>query len=309
MRIIFMGTPDFAVPSLRILVENGYEVVAVLTSPDKPTGRGLKMASSAVKIYAQSQGLTILQPEKLKNIDFLEQLKALKADLQVVVAFRMLPQVVWAMPSLGTLNLHGSLLPQYRGAAPINWAILNGETQTGITTFFLKHDIDTGDLLFQERIDIGSHQTAGELHDVMMEKGAALVLKTVQAIENKTAVRSPQKFNEPIIRHAPKIFKADCVIDWLANIHTIFDHIRGLSPSPTAFTYWNGLILKIYKSEKELGTHNIPIRSLILDRDTLKVAVGGGFIRLVSVQLEGRKCMPMADFLRGMQLNLPNMIG
>ena len=237
LRIIFMGTPDFAVTSLKILVENGYNIVGVITAPDKPAGRGQKIHESAVKKYAVAQNLTVLQPINLKCADNVQEIKDLNANLQIVVAFRMLPEVIWSMPELGTFNLHASLLPQYRGAAPINWAIINGEKETGVTTFFLQHKIDTGDIIAQEKVSIGENETAGELHDKLMDIGSKLVLKTVQQIENRTVTTQPQKENQEL-KEAFKIFKPFCKIDWSKPINEIHNHIRGLSPYPTAWTHF-----------------------------------------------------------------------
>ena len=232
-----MGTPDFAVPSLNILVENGYDVVGVITVPDKPAGRGQQIQESAVKKYATSKGLSILQPNKLKATQFLHQLQALNADIQVVVAFRMLPEAVWSMPHLGTINLHGSLLPQYRGAAPINWAIINGETETGVSTFFLQHEIDTGKIIFNHTITISKTDTAGSIHDKLMEVGASLVLKTIQAIEKNEYPQIDQAhLMTGNLKNAPKIIKEDCKIDWNNNCENIYNKVRGLSPYPTAFS-------------------------------------------------------------------------
>src|SRR3569833_2301463 len=238
MRIVFMGTPEFAVASLEALIEAGCNIVGVLTAPDKPAGRGQKVSESAVKQYANAHNIKVLQPEKLKNEQFLSDLRALNADLQVVVAFRMLPEIVWNMPPKGTINLHASLLPQYRGAAPINWVLINGEKESGVTTFFLKHDIDTGDILFTEKVTLTGKETAGELHDRLMAKGAGLLVKTVKAIESGRYTESPQEqLTEGVkLRHAPKIFKDDCKIDWTQPAQNIYNLIRGLSPYPTAFT-------------------------------------------------------------------------
>ncbi|MEO6133799.1 MAG: methionyl-tRNA formyltransferase, partial [Ginsengibacter sp.] len=239
LRIVFMGTPDFAVPSLRTLYEAGFDIAAVVTAPDKPAGRGLQLTESAVKKFAVEKNLKILQPEKLKNLEFIEALENLKADVQVVVAFRMLPEVVWNMPPLGTINLHGSLLPQYRGAAPINWAIINGEKETGVTTFKLQHAIDTGNILFQEKIKIEEDDTAGTVHDKMMKTGAQLLLHTLDelAAGNTSETRQPETdLTGEELKHAPKIFTETCEIDWNNNIDTTYNFIRGLSPYPTAFT-------------------------------------------------------------------------
>jgi methionyl-tRNA formyltransferase len=238
MRIIFMGTPQFAVASLDALIKAGSDIVAVVTAPDKPAGRGQKVNQSAVKQYADANGIKVLQPEKLKNPEFIQELEALKADLQVVVAFRMLPEVVWNMPPKGTINLHASLLPQYRGAAPINWAIINGEKESGVTTFFLKHDIDTGDILFTEKVTLTGTETAGDLHDRLMNKGAGLLVKTVKGIESGRYNEHPQEqLAEGIeLKHAPKIFKTDCLVDFNQPVEQVYNLIRGLSPSPTAYT-------------------------------------------------------------------------
>src|ERR1043165_9173853 len=246
LRIVFMGTPEFAVASLDALVNKGYNIVGVITAPDKPAGRGMKLQESAVKKYAVEKGLRILQPEKLKNPQFLDELKSLNADLQVVVAFRMLPEVVWNMPALGTINVHASLLPQYRGAAPINWAIINGEKQTGITTFKLKHEIDTGDILLQETINIGEDETAGELHDRMKEIGAQLLVKTIKGIADGSLKETPQPPGD--IKHAPKIFTETCHIKWNKSLNSIYNLIRGLSPYPGAFTLLDEKVLKIFKA-------------------------------------------------------------
>src|SRR5689334_22941625 len=250
LRIVFMGTPEFAVASLEALVRAGFNIVGVVTAPDKPAGRGMKMTESAVKKFAARKGITILQPEKLKDPVFLEELKALQADLQVVVAFRMLPEIVWNMPRLGTINLHGSLLPQYRGAAPINWAVINGDKETGVTTFKLKHEIDTGDILLQERMPIGDNETAGEVHDRMMELGAGVLVETVKGLSNGSLKETPQD-NSGVLRHAPKIFTATCRIDWNKPGEDIYNLIRGLSPYPAAFTDFEDKTLKIFRAEKE----------------------------------------------------------
>ena len=300
-RIVFMGTPEFAVASLDALVNAGFNIVGVVTAPDKPAGRGMKLTQSAVKQYAVQKGLNVLQPEKLKNPGFLEELKSLQADLQIVVAFRMLPEVVWSLPSMGTINLHGSLLPQYRGAAPINWALINGEKQTGITTFKLKHEIDTGDILLQERIDLDENETAGELHDRMKIIGAQLLVKTVQGIFDGKLKESPQ----PIItgeqlKHAPRIYTDTCRIDWNNPVNAVHNHIRGLSPFPGAFTTLNGKVLKIYSSVKEIVSHSLPHGEHQTDGKTFfKFAAQDGFILVKELQLEGKKRMEISEFLRG----------
>jgi len=300
-----MGTPQFAVTSLDALITAGCEIAAVVTAPDKPAGRGKKLTESAVKQYAVANGLKVLQPEKLKSPEFLEQLTALKADLQVVVAFRMLPEVVWNMPPKGTINLHASLLPQYRGAAPINWALINGESESGVTTFFLKQDIDTGDILFTEKVTLTGKETAGELHDRLMYKGAGLLVKTVKGIESGRYNEHPQsQLAEGVeLKHAPKIFKEDCLIDWNAPAESIFNKIRGLSPSPTAYTTLNDKSFKIYRAEYELTDPGVPAGNYITDNKTyLKFAAADGFVSLTEVQLEGKKQLNIAEFLRGVKL-------
>lgn len=295
-----MGTPDFAVASLRALVEAGYNIVGVITAPDKPAGRGMKMTESAVKKYAVETGLKILQPEKLKNPAFIEQLKLLNADLQVVVAFRMLPEVIWNMPPMGTINVHGSLLPQYRGAAPINWAIINGEKETGVTTFKLQHEIDTGNILLQDNIQIGENETAGELHDKMKEVGAHLLVRTIKQLTDGSLKETPQIKMEGGIKHAPKIFTETCKIDWDKSVDEIHNLIRGLSPFPGAFTYLNGKMLKVYKSKKEKSAHHFKNGSFVTDNKTyLKFVCNNGFIYLNDIQLEGKKRILIEDFLRG----------
>ena len=305
MRIIFMGTPQFAVASLDALIKAGSDIVAVVTAPDKPAGRGQKVSESAVKQYAVANGLKVLQPEKLKNENFIAELKALKADLQVVVAFRMLPEAVWNMPAKGTINLHASLLPQYRGAAPINWALINGEKESGVTTFFLKHDIDTGNILFTEKITLTGHEDAGELHDRLMNKGAGLLVKTVKAVESGRYNEHPQAqlAEGTELKHAPKIFKDDCRIDWTQPALSIYNKIRGLSPVPTAYTELNGKSLKVYASEYQLSEPAIQPGGFLTDNKTyLKVAAKDGFVLLKDIQLEGKKRMGIEDFLRGVKL-------
>ena len=304
MRIVFMGTPDFAVASLDALVRAGCNIAGVITAPDKPAGRGQTLKESAVKQYAKEKGLPILQPPRLKDYTFLNQLRALNADLQVVVAFRMLPEVVWSMSPMGTMNVHGSLLPQYRGAAPINWAIINGETQTGVTTFFLKHEIDTGDILFSEPVNIAPDETAGNVHDRLMEVGAELLVKTVHAIESGDYQEIPQDTIEGSeLRHAPKIFKDDCRINWSKPVKQVYNLIRGLSPYPTAFTQLQAKTLKIFKAEKEEITPNIQPGEFTTDGKTfLKFACMDGLISVTDVQLEGKKRMKIDEFLRGVRL-------
>jgi methionyl-tRNA formyltransferase len=306
LRIIFMGTPQFAVASLDKLYEAGYDIAAVVTAPDKPAGRGMQLTESAVKKYALEKNLKILQPEKLKDPVFIEELKSLKADVQVVVAFRMLPEIVWNMPPMGTINLHASLLPQYRGAAPINWAIINGEKQTGVTTFKLKHEIDTGNILLQEKIDISEKETAGSLHDKMMETGAELLLKTLDKLENgkleEIAQHSTffQHSTLATLHHAPKIFTDTCEINWNKNTDEIYNLIRGLSPYPAAFTFLREKKLKIFSAEKEINAElNEPGKIITDQKSFLKFSTNDGYISLKEIQLEGKKKMKIEDFLRG----------
>jgi methionyl-tRNA formyltransferase len=301
MRIIYLGTPEFAVPSLQILVENGYEVVAVVTAPDKPAGRGNQIQMSDVKKYALSQNLNILQPEKLKDPEFLETLKALKADLQIVVAFRMLPEVVWNMPPLGTFNLHASLLPKYRGAAPINWAIMNGEKETGATTFFLQHEIDTGNIIFQEKETIDFTDNVGTLYERLMHKGAKLVLKTVQAIEKGEVHTSPQLGE---VTHAPKIFRETCQIDWNKEHAEIHNFVRGLAPYPAAWTSLQGKNCKIYEisTEKSDIVAQGQIGDVYADGKKLAFFSKSGWIEINDLQLEGKKRMLVSEFLKGFRL-------
>ena len=303
MKIVFMGTPDFAVASLRKLVENGCEVVAVVTAPDKPSGRGLNVHQTPVKQYAVSQGIPVLQPEKLKNPGFLEQLSAYKADLQVVVAFRMLPEVVWKMPAKGTFNLHGSLLPQYRGAAPINWAVINGDTETGVTTFFIKQEIDTGNIIFVDKEPIHLHDNAGTVHDRLMERGANLVLKTVRAIESGSYPQLPQA-TDIELRPAPKIFKETCEIDWNQPAEKVHNFIRGLSPYPAAWTTLSGKMCKIYLSElTDIEAEEIPTGEVKTDGKTfLAFKCADKLLKIKEVQIEGKKKMGTEDFLRGFRL-------
>lgn len=306
MRIVFMGTPDFAVASLKKLVENNCEVVAVITAPDKPSGRGLQMHETPVKKYAVSQGIPVLQPEKLKNPEFLEELRSYKADLQIVVAFRMLPEVVWNMPPKGTFNLHGSLLPQYRGAAPINWAVMNGETETGVTTFFLRHEIDTGNIIFSEKFPISTNDTAGTVHDRMMEIGADLVLKTVRAIEGGEYPQIPQDF-EVELKAAPKIFKETCEINWNQSAEKIRNFIRGLSPYPTAWTTLQGKNLKVFSSSVNASLLNqyseTSIGDFITDgKHYLAFRCEDNFLEINELQLEGKKRMGVEEFLRGFRI-------
>ncbi len=297
MRIVFFGTPDFAVASLQRLVEQHYDIVAVVTAPDKPAGRGMQLQASAVKQYALATDLPVLQPEKLKDPAFIETLRQLNADLFIVIAFRMLPEVVWTMPPIGTFNLHASLLPAYRGAAPINWAIINGERETGLTTFFLKHEIDTGDILFQTKVAVPENMTAGELHDVLMHEGAALVVKTVDAIANKNYTLQNQV---GAIKHAPKLFKEHAKIDWAKPTASVYNLIRGLSPYPAAFTYLNDKVFKLYTVVKLLKPATEAAGTPVTDHKTyLRFATADGYIDCLEVQLEGKKRMPIKDFLAG----------
>ncbi len=307
LRIVYMGTPDFAVESLRTLVEGGYNVVGAITMPDKPAGRGYKIQYSPVKEYALSQNLPLLQPEKLKDPLFLEQLKNWNADLQIVVAFRMLPEIVWNMPRLGTFNLHASLLPQYRGAAPINWAIINGEKETGITTFFLTHEIDTGKIISQEKITITDTDNAGIIHDKLMCLGAQLVIQTVNDILNncvKSVAQETMIVQNQELKPAPKIFKETCKVDWNQTTKEIYDLIRGLSPYPGAWTELTtskGEIFnfKIFETEKIYQSHHLATGTPISDEKHLDISTKDGFIRLKTIQQAGKKRMSAEDFLRG----------
>lgn len=300
MRIIFMGTPDFAVASLAALLQAGEEVVAVVTTPDKPAGRGQKMHESAVKQYALQQGLPVLQPEKLKNPEFIAELQSYRADIQVIVAFRMLPEVVWNMPPLGTVNVHASLLPQYRGAAPINHAIIQGETYTGVTTFLLQHEIDTGHVLFSQRVEIGPQDTAGILHDKLMNAGAEVLLKTMNAIKNNDVHPVPQAQLEIAeLKTAPKIFKEDCKIIWNRPTDQVYNHIRGLSPYPAAYTLLNDKVLKIFETEKGLAIDKTPGGYVTDGKTFLAFATQDGSLSVNSLQLEGKKRMQIHEFLRG----------
>ena len=301
-RIVFMGTPAFAVASLSALLEAKMNVVGVVTAPDKPGGRGMQLQQSAVKQFALAHDLPLLQPEKLKAPAFFEALSAWKPDLQVVVAFRMLPEKIWSFPPMGTLNVHGSLLPQYRGAAPINWAIMNGEKETGVTTFQLQHAIDTGDILLQDRIAISAHMTAGELHDSMMIVGAQLLVKTLKGLIEGSIQSVPQSAvaEESQIQHAPKIFTKDCEINWELPVQTIHNHVRGLAPFPGAITKVEGKIVKLYHTRIELASPNEALGSFITDGKSLaKFACKDGYLVLKDIQWEGKKRMPIEDFLRG----------
>ncbi len=300
LRVVFMGTPEFAVASLKELVENQVNVVGVITAPDKPKGRGKQLGTSPVKEYALSQNLNILQPTNLKNEEFVEALRSLNANLQIVVAFRMLPEVVWNMPEIGTFNLHASLLPQYRGAAPINWAIINGETETGVTTFFLQHEIDTGSVILQEREPIHGEDSVGSLYERLMLKGAILVLKTVRAIENDSYTLSPQ--NETAeLREAPKIFKETCRINWDQPTKRVYNFISGLSPYPCAWTTLEDKNLKVYSSK--VSEKEIPTGQYNSDHKTyLRFGCSSGSIDILELQLEGKKRMATTEFLKGYKI-------
>lgn len=303
LRIVYMGTPEFAVAPLKALVEGGYKVVAVITMPDKPSGRGMKMQASAVKHYALEQNIPVLQPEKLKDEAFLDELRNFKADLQIVVAFRMLPEVVWGMPPMGTFNLHASLLPQYRGAAPIHWAVMNGDAETGVSTFFLQQEIDTGDLLLQERIAIGPDENTGSVHDRLMILGAEVVCLTVDALLAGTVQPIPQPAGQ--VKLAPKLFKDNTRIDWTRTSAELHDFIRGLSPFPVAWTEMIGkdasvLGVKVFEAKPEKAEHALKPGTLVVEgKKVLKVAVADGYIRLERFQLAGRKALNSDEFLRG----------
>lgn len=306
-----MGTPEFAVESLKVLVENNYNVVGVMTMPDKPAGRGHKLQISAVKQYALEKNLKILQPEKLKDEAFLAELRALRADVQVVVAFRMLPEMVWNMPQYGTFNLHASLLPQYRGAAPINWAIINGEKETGATTFFLTHEIDTGKIILQEKLPISENDDAGTIHDKLMVMGAGMVRKTVDLlIEGKTDAVDQSQFiqNKTVLKPAPKIFKETCEINKNKSVEEVYNFVRGLSPYPAAWLevqfprQTEKTVLKVFETEREIIGHSDEPGTLITDgKKSAKIALKNGYIHLKSVQAPGKKRMEIGELLRGMR--------
>lgn len=308
LRIVFMGTPDFAVASLRTLIENKYNVVGVITAPDKPAGRGQKLRTSAVKDFAVQHQLNILQPKNLKADAFLEELKALNANLQVVVAFRMLPKLVWQMPEYGTFNLHASLLPQYRGAAPIHWAIINGETTTGATTFFIDEKIDTGEIIDSQELAIDSNETVGSLHDRLMETGASLVLRTVKSIEAGPVITKAQTITDEKLKTAFKLNRNNCKIDWSKDIDTIYNKIRGLNPFPAAWCYLNNglhdnVMVKIFDVKKETALHNYDAGHLIWTKSTLNVACKGGFIEILKMQLPGKRKMDTKSLLNGYQFS------
>lgn len=305
MRIVFMGTPDFAVASLNILVQAGYEVVGVITAPDRPAGRGMKLRPSPVKQYAVENGLTVLQPVKLRDPAFLAELATLEADLAVVVAFRMLPSVVWKLPKIGTFNLHGSLLPDYRGAAPINWAMINGEKESGVTTFLIDEKIDTGNILLQSKIAIPDDWSAGDLHDALMDVGAELVLKTVKELEGGKLKAHPQDSSKPL-QKAPKIFKEHCKIDWSQDRDAVYNFIRGLSPYPAAWTSLNEKVMKVFATER-IDLDEVPeAGKLFFDENSLSLAVSckNGWLNITHLQLQGKKRMKTEDFLRGFKEEL-----
>jgi len=305
LRIVFMGTPKFAVATLDKLVQKGYQVVGIITAPDKPAGRGRKIHESSVKQYAKKAGLHIMQPTNLKDEEFLNHLRSLKANLQIVVAFRMLPKQVWSMPEYGTFNLHASLLPDYRGAAPINWAIINGEKKTGVTTFFIDEKIDTGELILQETTEIGPEDTAGDLHDSLMNLGAELVLRTVSLIENNQVVTQKQPL-ESTFKTADKINKETCKINWEEAAEKIYNHIRGLSPFPAAWTNLNNedelIVIKIYNAKWQKEEHNFKPGSVQFTKKELKVASSGGYVYLTELQLPGKRKMAVIDVLNGLKI-------
>lgn len=311
MKIIFMGTPDFAVASLAILHESGYEIVAVVTVPDKPLGRGLKLGASPVKAYALAHNLPILQPEKLRNEEFIAELQRLAPDLAVVVAFRMLPEAVWRIPKLGTFNLHASLLPNYRGAAPINWAVANGEKVSGVTTFFIDKQIDTGELLFQEKVEIPAEWNAGNLHDALMEMGSKLVLSTVQAIAQNEIHPIPQDDSQAL-HHAPKIFKEHCQLNWHEPAEKVHNLVRGMSPFPTAFTVWDNKNVKIYETKRiyEPVSSDTSVGEIWVNekKTSLKIACADEWLEIISLQPESKKRMGAGDFIRGLH-EIPHSVG
>lgn len=312
LRIVFMGTPDFAVATLEALINNNHQVVGVITAPDRPAGRGRKLQQSAVKQFALKNNLPVLQPTNLKNTEFLEELESLNANLQIVVAFRMLPKMVWGMPEYGTFNLHASLLPDYRGAAPINWAIINGETTTGATTFFIDDKIDTGEIILQEKIDIDRNETAGQLHDRLMFLGADLVLQTIDSIANETVTPKKQVVGTKL-KSANKIHKETCQINWHKSLDEVYNHIRGLSPYPTAWTtLTNGsekIGLKIYKASSAQESHQHKIGTVLTTKKEIKIAVSEGYIILLEIQLPGKRKMAVQDVLNGLSLEENAYVG
>lgn len=306
LRIVFMGTPDFAVATLKTILANNYQVVGVITAPDKPAGRGRKINESAVKQFAQDESLSILQPTNLKDPDFLASLQALQANVQVVVAFRMLPKAVWQMPALGTFNLHASLLPNYRGAAPINWAIINGETETGVSTFFIDDKIDTGDMILQETVPIAETDNVGTLHDTLMETGSHLVADTLKLIASGTVKTTPQQEHTEL-KDAHKLDRDNCKIDWQATSEQIHNKVRGLNPYPSAWCYLKNndepLEIKIYETRKEQADHSVAIGQIETTKKTLKVAVTDGYIFIDSLKLPGKRKMAINDLLNGYEFH------
>ncbi len=306
LRLVFMGTPDFAVNTLKTILKHNYNVVGVITAPDKPAGRGRKLNESAVKVFAKAHGLNILQPTNLKSQSFLDQLKALNANLQIIVAFRMLPKVVWDMPKYGTFNLHASLLPNYRGAAPINWAIINGETKTGVSTFFIDEKIDTGEMILQKEVAIDPTENAGSLHDKLMGKGSDLVIDTIKLIGKGDVTTTPQP-EDAISKTAYKLDKDNCKIDFTDTIHHIYNKIRGLSPYPAAWCVLeNGddtIDIKIYTVKKELEDHNLEIGTVTTTKSTIKIAVKEGFINIIDLKLPGKRTLDVKSLLNGYKFN------
>lgn len=302
MKVIFLGTPDFSVPSLDAIIKAGFDVVAVVTAPDKPAGRGMKLQESAVKKFAVAHHIPVLQPVKLKDPVFIEELRSYQADIQVVIAFRMLPEVVWNMPPKGTVNLHASLLPDYRGAAPINWALINGEPETGVSTFLLKHEIDTGDLILSEKVPVPPNMNAGQLHDILMQVGARLIVNSLRAIESGNYTPIPQVSSSTKI--APKIFTADCVLNWNENSLKLYNKIRGLSPYPGAITSLNGKIFKIYAADYTIEESDEKPGEVVSDnKHFLKFKTKDGYIHTTEIQLEGKKRMSILEFLKGNKLS------
>ncbi|MCA0131896.1 methionyl-tRNA formyltransferase [Winogradskyella alexanderae] len=307
LRIVFMGTPDFAVATLKALLDHNYNIVGVITAPDKPAGRGRKLRASAVKEFAIEHNLNVLQPTNLKAENFVEELKALNANLQIVVAFRMLPEVVWKMPEFGTFNLHASLLPQYRGAAPIHWAIINGETETGVTTFFIDEKIDTGAIILSEKISIESNTTVGELHDELMILGSKLVIKTVKQIEQNEVTTSIQPKSKQL-KTAYKLNKENCKINWNASLLHIYNKIRGLNPFPAAWCYLDNddsepMAIKLYDVEKLERKHNLSGGTIVVGENKLKVACSGGYILIKEIQLPGKRKMDVKSLLNGFRFS------
>ncbi len=307
VRIVFFGTPEFAVAGVRNLVDKGFDVAAIVTAPDKPAGRGRQLQQSAMKQFAEERSIPVMQPVKLKDPEFLKEVSQLEANLFIVVAFRMLPAAIWQMPELGTFNLHASLLPQYRGAAPINWAIINGETKTGITTFFIDEKIDTGNMILQEEVSIESNMNAGQLHDVLMNKGSELIEKTVRIIQNGNVVRIPQdSLQSGTLKEAPKIFKEDCRIDWSKSTKNIFNKIRGLSPYPAAWavlkhkSHDKQLTFKIFAAQ--LSNQKAPYLAPMATEDGILIGLKEGAICISELQLQGKKKMKALDFLRGFSI-------